>query len=192
MVLVRVRSVLAWDMDEFWVFGYGSLMWNPGFQFQVRMGARAFGYRRSLCIRSFVHRGTPERPGLVLGLDRGGSCRGAAFKVNAEDREEVLDYLRKRELVTNVYLERHLRLALEGGREVRAIGYVVDRTHQQYAGALDIEEAARIVEVSAGQSGPNDAYVENTVAHLKEMGIRDAWLEGVAAAVRARNPQAVA
>lgn len=192
MVLVRVRSVLAWDMDEFWVFGYGSLMWNPGFQFQVRLGARAFGYRRSLCIRSFVHRGTPERPGLVLGLDRGGSCRGAAFKVNAEDREEVLDYLRKRELVTNVYLERHLRLALEDGREVRAIGYVVDRAHPQYAGALDVEEAARIVHVSAGQSGPNEAYVANTVAHLKEMGIRDAWLEGVAAAVRARKPQAVA
>jgi glutathione-specific gamma-glutamylcyclotransferase len=192
MVLVRVRAVLAWDMDEFWVFGYGSLMWNPGFQFQVRLGARAFGYRRSLCIRSFVHRGTPERPGLVLGLDRGGSCRGAAFKVNAEDREEVLDYLRKRELVTNVYLERHLRLALEDGREVRAIGYVVDRTHPQYAGALDVEEAARIVQVSAGQSGPNEAYVANTVAHLKEMGIRDAWLEGVAAAVRAKNPQAVA
>jgi glutathione-specific gamma-glutamylcyclotransferase len=192
MVLVRVRAVLAWDMDEFWVFGYGSLMWNPGFQFQVRMGARAFGYRRSLCIRSFVHRGTPERPGLVLGLDRGGSCRGAAFQVNAEDREEVLDYLRKRELVTNVYLERHLRLALEDGREVRAIGYVVDRAHPQYAGALDIAEAARIVAMSEGQSGPNEAYVVNTVAHLKEMGIRDAWLEGVAASVTGAAPQAVA
>ncbi|WP_137132175.1 gamma-glutamylcyclotransferase [Rhizobium sp. FY34] len=177
-------------MDEFWVFGYGSLMWNPGFDFEVRMGARAFGYRRSLCVRSFVHRGTPERPGLVLGLDRGGSCRGVAFKVREEDRLEVLDYLRARELVTKVYLERHLPVALADGRQIKAIGYVVDRVHAQYAGALEIEEAARIVQASVGQSGPNDAYVRNTVAHLKEMGIRDAWLEGVSSHVEALQADA--
>jgi glutathione-specific gamma-glutamylcyclotransferase len=182
---------LACDMDEFWVFGYGSLMWNPGFAFEVRKGARAFGYRRSLCVRSFVHRGTPERPGLVLGLDRGGSCRGVAFKVQADDRDTVLEYLRARELVTHVYLERHLPVALEDGRQVQAVGYVVDRAHPQYAGALEIEEAARIVKVSHGQSGPNDAYVLNTVAHLKEMGIRDAWLEGVASQVEALQIEAL-
>ena len=189
MVLVRVRSVLAWDMDEFWVFGYGSLMWNPGFQFQVRMGARAFGYRRSLCIRSFVHRGTPERPGLVLGLDRGGSCRGAAFKVNAEDREEVLDYLRKRELVTNVYLERHLRLALEDGREVRAIGYVVDRTHQQYAGALDFDRQVDLIVHGVGKSGENPEYLKSTIDHMDEAGITDSELARLWRAVEARLHQ---
>ncbi|MBT9370799.1 gamma-glutamylcyclotransferase [Rhizobium sp. CSW-27] len=172
-------------MDEFWVFGYGSLMWNPGFDYEMRLGARAHGYRRSLCVRSFVHRGTPERPGLVLGLDRGGSCRGVAFRVAEAKREAVLDYLRQRELVTHVYLERHLPLLLEDGRQVKAVGYVVDRGHPQYAGALEVEEAARIVHVSRGQSGPNHAYVANTVAHLKDMGIRDHWLEGVAACVAA-------
>ena len=192
MVPVRLACGVTCDMDEFWVFGYGSLMWNPGFPYVARMQARAFGYRRALCVRSFVHRGTPERPGLVLGLDRGGSCRGVAYRVAMQDRDEVVDYLRKRELVTHVYLERHLPVALEDGRQVRALGYVVDRAHPQYAGALDVEEAARIVHVSVGQSGPNDAYVANTLAHMREMGIRDAWLEGVAETVSGLQRQAVA
>lgn len=174
---------LARDMDEFWVFGYGSLMWNPGFPYVERIQARAFGYRRSLCIRSYVHRGTPENPGLVLGLDRGGSCRGVAFRVSDEHREDVLDYLRKRELVTHVYKERILQLMLGSGRQVPAVGYVVDRAHVQYAGSLAVQEAAEIVLRSSGQSGPNDAYVFNTLDHLKQMGIRDLWLEGVGATV---------
>ena len=166
-------------MDEFWVFGYGSLMWNPGFVFEERVLARAFGYRRSLCIRSWVHRGSKQSPGLVLGLDRGGSCRGVAFRVGDSQRDAVLDYLRERELVTNVYLERIMPVALDGGRRVQAVTYVVDRTHRQYAGALEVTEAARIVHSAVGQSGPNDAYVFNTLAHLRQMGIRDQWLEQV-------------
>lgn len=170
-------------MDEFWVFGYGSLMWNPGFEFAERLPARAFGFHRSLCVWSHVHRGTPDQPGLVLGLDRGGSCRGVAFRVSGANQADVLDYLRRRELVTNVYLERVLPVALGDGRQVRAVGYIVDRSHVQYAGALETEQAAEIVRVSVGQSGPNDAYVFNTLEHLKDMGIRDHWLEGVGAAV---------
>ncbi len=170
---------MARDMDDFWVFGYGSLMWNPGFPYQERAEAHIFGYRRSLCVRSHVHRGTPERPGLVLGLDRGGSCRGIAFRVSAEDRPDVLAYLRERELVTHVYKERHMPAVLGDRRQVRAVGYVVDRDHAQYAGVLDIRDAAEIVRGAVGQSGPNPAYVLNTVAHLREMGIRDHWLEGV-------------
>ncbi|WP_117196155.1 gamma-glutamylcyclotransferase [Rhizobium terrae] len=176
---------MACDMDEFWVFGYGSLMWNPGFVFEERLAARAFGFHRSLCVRSYVHRGTPDHPGLVLGLDRGGSCRGVAFRVSEENREDVLDYLRRRELVTNVYLEKILPVSLGAGRQVRAVGYIVDRRHVQYAGSLSVEEAAETVRASAGQSGPNDAYLFNTLAHLKEMGIRDLWLESVGAAVAA-------
>ncbi|WJR69489.1 gamma-glutamylcyclotransferase [Neorhizobium sp. CSC1952] len=182
---------VAWDMDEFWVFGYGSLMWNPGFAFEERRPARAFGFRRSLCVWSYVHRGTPEHPGLVLGLDRGGSCRGVAFRVSEENREDVLDYLRRRELVTNVYKEKILPVSLGDGRQVRAVGYIVDRRHVQYAGALGIEDAAEIVRTSSGQSGPNDAYVFNTLSHLKEMGIRDLWLEGVGVSVSARLQAAV-
>ncbi|MCO5733668.1 gamma-glutamylcyclotransferase [Rhizobium sp. SSA_523] len=179
-------------MDEFWVFGYGSLMWNPGFPYEARLQARAFGYRRALCVRSFVHRGTPERPGLVLGLDRGGSCRGVAFQVAPRDWPEVVDYLRARELVTHVYLERHLPVALEDGRQVKALSYVVDRGHPQYAGALEVETAARIVHASTGKSGPNHAYVDNTLSHMQDMGIRDLWLEGVAEAVLRLRHQTVA
>lgn len=170
---------MAPDMDEFWVFGYGSLMWNPGFPYLERVEAHVFGYRRSLCVRSQVHRGTPERPGLVLGLDRGGSCRGVAFRVDGKDRVDVLAYLRARELVTHVYKERMLPVLLLDRRQIKAIGYVVDRAHLQYAGALDVAEAAAIVREAVGKSGPNPTYVINTVAHLRQMGIRDHWLEGV-------------
>jgi cation transport protein ChaC len=174
---------MACDMDEFWVFGYGSLMWNPGFPYVERQAALIHGYRRSLCIWSTAHRGTAEAPGLVMGLDRGGSCRGVAFKVSDEERDDALDYLRKRELITNVYLEKVLPIGLSDGRRVKAVTYVVDRRHAQYAGSLPVEEAARIVRRSHGQSGPNDAYVLNTIDHLKQMGIRDLWLESVGEAL---------
>ncbi|MGQ2909275.1 MAG: gamma-glutamylcyclotransferase [Aliihoeflea sp.] len=170
-------------MGDFWVFGYGSLMWRPGFAHTETHRARLHGYRRALCVRSFVHRGTEERPGLVLGLDRGGSCIGMAFRVPEALHAEVIDYLRARELVTNVYLERRLPVRLEGGPVVEAVTYVVDRAHQQYAGRIDAEEAARAVGGAVGKSGPNEEYVLNTVAHLEALGIRDHWLESVAAKI---------
>ena len=168
-------------MGDFWVFGYGSLIWRPGFAHIETQRARLFGYRRSLCVRSFVHRGTPERPGLVLGLDRGGSCVGLAFRVPGELRGEVLDYLRERELVTKVYLERTLPVRLASGEITPAVTYIVDRGHAQYAGNLDEEHAASIVLGSVGQSGPNEDYVMNTLSHLEALGIRDHWLEAVGA-----------
>ncbi|MEI2299438.1 gamma-glutamylcyclotransferase [Ensifer sp. MJa1] len=167
------------DMDEFWVFGYGSLMWNPGFAYEEKSTARAFGFRRSLCVHSWVHRGTEQRPGLVLGLDRGGSCIGTAFRVECGQQASVVDYLRERELVTHVYKERTMPVQLADGRRVPALAYVIDRDHVQYAGALSTSEAAAIVAVSTGRSGPNDEYVFNALSHLQEMGIRDHWLEEV-------------
>ncbi|NBB48260.1 gamma-glutamylcyclotransferase [Rhizobium sp. CRIBSB] len=172
-------------MDEFWVFGYGSLMWNPGFPYEERVLAHLGGYRRALCVRSYVHRGTEQRPGLVLGLDRGGSCKGVAFRVAPSDWQATVDYLRERELVTSVYLERHVRARLSDGRDVRALTYVIDRAHSQYAGAVTVEEAACIVGGAVGRSGPNPVYVANTVAHMRELGIRDHWLESVASAISA-------
>lgn len=171
-------------MDEFWVFGYGSLMWNPGFDVAEQSAAVVFGYRRALCIRSHVHRGTAESPGLVLGLDRGGSCRGMAFRIAPENQEAVLAYLRERELVTHVYKERVLPIRLADGRTVPAVGYITDRAHPQYAGALSAEEAASIVAHARGQSGENIDYVLNTLEHLRAMGIRDHWLEEVGRGVR--------
>ncbi len=168
-------------MDDFWVFGYGSLMWRPGFAHVETRRARLAGYRRALCIHSHVHRGTAERPGLVLGLDRGGSCIGLAFRVPGSLHKEVVAYLRERELVTNVYLERTLHAVLEDGGAVPVLGYVVDRGHHQYAGRLDVEAAARQVRGAVGVSGRNEDYVLNTLEHLRALGIRDRWLEDVAA-----------
>lgn len=177
-------------MDEFWVFGYGSLMWNPGFEFEERQAAHLFGFRRALCVRSWVHRGTEERPGLVLGLDRGGSCRGVAFRVRMEKQEAVVDYLRERELVTHVYKERTLPATLGDGRRVATLVYICDRAHHQFAGSLSVEEAARAVSLAAGKSGHNMDYLRNTLAHLREMGIRDHWLEDVGRAAESLHARA--
>ncbi|MET3519204.1 gamma-glutamylcyclotransferase [Mesorhizobium abyssinicae] len=172
-------------MGDFWVFGYGSLIWRPGFAHVETRRARLYGYRRALCVYSFVHRGTRRRPGLVLGLDRGGSCVGLAFRVPGDLRGEVLAYLRERELVTSVYLERTLDIRLDGtGKEangrIEAVAYIVDRAHEQYAGALDAAHAASIVRGAVGQSGRNEDYVLSTLEHLKALSIRDHWLEDVA------------
>jgi cation transport protein ChaC len=158
---------------DLWVFGYGSLMWRPGFDYVERQPARLRGYYRALCIYSHVHRGTPERPGLVLGLDRGGSCRGVAFRVDSAKAEATIAYLRAREQVTSVYVERRVRVRLDDGREVDALTYVVDRRHVQYAGKLPLDKILAYVRAGIGQSGENPAYVLNTHRHLAELSLRD-------------------
>jgi len=167
-------------MSDFWVFGYGSLMWNPGFEPADRHMATVHGFHRSLCVYSWVHRGTKESPGLVLGLDKGGSCRGVALKVPRKGADEIVAYLRERELVTDVYKEQQRPVKLDSGRRVEALVYVVDRNHEQYAGRLADEEIGRIVTGSQGRSGHNLEYVLNTVAHLRREGIFDPHLEAVA------------
>lgn len=164
---------------DLWVFGYGSLMWRPGFDYVERRAGLVRGYHRSLCVYSFHHRGTPEHPGLVMGLDRGGSCRGAAFRVSADRRHDTIAYLREREQVTSVYLERYASTTLDNGEIVPALAYVVNRTHEQYAGRLAVDDVVTIVQRSRGVSGHNPDYVRNTHSHLTEMGVRDPWLEDV-------------
>lgn len=166
-------------MHENWVFGYGSLMWNPGFRFVERRRAVIHGYHRSLCMLSHMYRGTAERPGLVLGLDIGGACHGIAFKVADADWPEVVDYLRAREQVTNMYheLTKPVRLAGEAALKVPAMFYAVNRTHRQYAGRLSLEDQLHHVRQGHGQSGSCADYVMNTVQHLRESGIRDHPLE---------------
>lgn len=171
-------SAQSQDQD-FWVFGYGSLMWRPGFDFIDSALAWVHGYHRSLCIFSHVHRGTPERPGLVLGLDRGGSCQGVAFKVAGRHRATTIAYLRERELVTSVYLEKTLGVRFADGGGVNALAYVVDRTHSQYAGRLPQEEMIRLIAEGVGQNGDNPAYVRNTYEHLLRLDIHDAELAEV-------------
>jgi cation transport protein ChaC len=173
------------DDGDLWVFAYGSLMWRPGFVFLDRRLATLRGHHRSLCIYSHVHRGTPETPGLVLGLDRGGSCRGVAYRVKARLREETVAYLRARELVTQVYREAVVRVALDGGPSVKALVYLVDRTHAQYAGRLTTEAMLAHVRQGVGQSGRNVDYVRATHDHLVDLGLTDATLAWIAAAIGA-------
>ncbi|WMS43251.1 gamma-glutamylcyclotransferase [Acuticoccus sp. MNP-M23] len=167
------------------VFGYGSLMWRPGFPYTSRQLATVRGRHRRLCVYSWVHRGTQERPGLVLGLDRGGACRGVVFEVAEADRDGVVSYLREREQVTFVYQERQMPARLEDGSTVEALTYVVDRAHPQYAGALSVEETLAVVRGAVGQSGKNEDYVLSTADHLDSAGVADPRLSVIAGHLRA-------
>jgi glutathione-specific gamma-glutamylcyclotransferase len=172
--------------EDLWVFGYGSLMWRPGFEFFERLEARLIGAHRSLCVYSFVHRGTPERPGLVLGLDQGGACRGIAFRVAAIDRAATIRYLREREQVTMIYREclRRVWLQTKPARAVMALCYMVDRGHPQYAGRLTIEQQLHHVRGNHGRSGANPDYVIETVAALEAIGYRETELHFLAARLK--------
>jgi len=161
--------------EDLWVFAYGSLMWRPGFRFLARVSARLYGAHRALCVLSHVHRGTPERPGLVLGLDRGGTCRGIAYRTATKDSAATIAYLREREQVTAVYRETMRPVLLDGdpGRRVQALCFVVDRSHPQYAGELDLAAQLHYVRQGHGRSGPNREYVLATVKAIEALGFRD-------------------
>lgn len=179
----KILSESEFPQGDLWVFGYGSLIWKPGFAFLEQRPARLIGEHRSLCIYSMVHRGTPEKPGLVLGLDRGGACQGVAFRVAASDRKSTVAYLREREQVTGVYREvmRSVWLAGDARQRVSALAYVADRSHDQYAGRLTLDEQLRLVRQGHGAYGPNDEYVIATVTALEAQGVRDAPLHRLAA-----------
>jgi cation transport protein ChaC len=166
------------DSADIWVFGYGSLMWRPGFEFLERVEGRLIGAHRALCVYSLYHRGTAERPGLVLGLDHGGACRGIAYRVAAALRTETIAYLRAREQVTMVYRECVRRVWLKGEpeRAVSALCYMVDRGHPQYAGRLTLDQQLHHVRQGHGHSGANRDYVIATVAALESLGLRETEL----------------
>lgn len=168
-------------MGDFWVFGYGSLIWNPGFEFEREEQAKLFGYHRRLCICSWNYRGTKEKSGLVLGLDRGGSCAGIARLVSSSAREGVIDYLRSREMINKVYKEVWVKIKLLDGGDVMALTYVADNRHEQYVSYLPEEETLIRVKRAHGEAGPNIDYVTNTVSSLLALGIRDKSLEKLAA-----------
>lgn len=169
--------------DDLWVFAYGSLMWRTGFDCVEAHTARLDGFHREFCIYSHHHRGTPERPGLVLGLDRGGACQGIALRVAAENREAVIAYLDERELITGAYTPRTLEIALDGGGTVAAYTFVANRGHAQYAGRLEVAEAARLIMGAEGRSGLNRDYLINTVRHLEGLGFGEARLHALLAEV---------
>jgi glutathione-specific gamma-glutamylcyclotransferase len=170
---------------DLWVFAYGSLMWRPGFPFEAAQHARLHGYKRCFCIYSIHHRGTTARPGLVLGLDRGGACEGIAYRVAAAQAAETVRYLRAREQVNGVYREAHVPVTLMGEprREVRTLAYIVERAHPSYAGQLPLSSQARLIRGARGMSGNNLDYLISTLRHLEELGIRERELERVLALI---------
>jgi len=163
--------------SERWVFGYGSLMWRPGFPFAERRGAILHGRRRAFCIYSVHHRGTYERPGLVLGLAPGGACRGAAYRVAEEAWDEVYAYLLEREQPTETYIEARREVRLDDSRRVEALCFLSDVHHPQWAGALSPERQAELIAGATGLSGRNVDYLRDLVEHLREMRVRDAGME---------------
>ena len=164
---------------DLWIFAYGSLMWRPGFAYEEARRARLTGYRRAFCIYSVHHRGTPERLGLVLGLDRGGACEGVAYRIAASKVAETRAYLRARELVNGVYREALVPVELEPYPPVgvMALAYIVERAHPTYAGRLPLPTQARLIRAARGVSGANLDYLVSTVRHLGELGIRERELE---------------
>src|SRR3954469_8141886 len=180
--------------EDLWVFGYGSLIWRPGFDFLERQPARLIGAHRALCVFSHVHRGTPERPGLVLGLDFGGACRGVAYRVAANKRADTIAYLRAREQGTSVYREtlRSVTLLTEPERRVTALVYMIDRGHIQYAGRLSLAEQLHLVRQGRGQSGQNKDYVLSTVQALESLGLYDRDLHLLAEKLRGGHKKATA
>ncbi len=170
-----------------WVFGYGSLIWHPGFPVEEQAVARLTGFHRAFCMSSIHHRGTEESPGLVLALDKSdmAHCDGLAFRVMPGQEAETLAALRERELVSSAYIEEIVTLRLRDGRSLRALTYVIEPGHVQYCGGMPLEEQAQIIARAVGGRGPNTEYLFNTADHLADLGLADDDLDWLAARVRA-------
>jgi cation transport protein ChaC len=173
--------------DQRWVFGYGSLMWRPGFAYLDRQAATLHGRRRAFCIYSVHHRGTYARPGLVLGLAPGGAVRGAAYRIADADWDAVYAYLREREQPTETYVEARVHIRLAGGRRVEALTFLSDKGHPQWAGVLSLSRQAELIAGATGLSGRNVDYLRDLVAHLREDAIRDGAMETLLAMVEERE-----
>jgi cation transport protein ChaC len=181
-------------MHDLWVFGYGSLLWNPGFPVAEARVARLHDWHRSFCMSSIHHRGTQQDPGLVLALDHapGAFCDGLAFRVDRTEADATITYLRDRELISSAYLETRLTVGFaQGGVQTDVLTYVIDPLHEQYRGDLSLEDQARIIAHAVGGRGPNDEYLYNTATHLAELGLADPDLDWLVARVRGLKSGAV-
>jgi len=170
-----------------WVFGYGSLMWRPGFGYVERRSAVLHGRRRAFCIYSVHHRGTYERPGLVLGLAPGGAVRGAAYRVAEAQWPDVYAYLREREQPTETYFEAWREVKIDANGRAPALIFLSDTAHPQWAGALSLEQQADLIAGAKGLSGRNIDYLRDLVMHLHEEGVRDHGMERLLAMVEERE-----
>lgn len=164
---------------EFWIFGYGSLMWSPCFSYEAKVPGRAHGYHRALCILSTRYRGTERRPGLVMGLCAGGSCWGMAFRIERSHVRRALGRLWAREMTRQTYHPRLVAVKLRNGRTIHALAFVADPNHDSYVDELDLHGRAKLVAQGIGVRGPCVDYIQNTLDHMHEVGVRDPHLERV-------------
>lgn len=158
-----------------WVFGYGSLLWNPAFHFTEWQPARLHGFRRRFCLQASIGRGSPEKPGLMLALDHGGSCNGRAFHIAPDKIESETDILWMREMVSGAYNARLIKIRLPH-ETVTGLTFVINRAHPRYVAEMDIEDTARLVSSGEGHLGTCRDYLNNTIAHLDEMKVKDRYL----------------
>ncbi len=170
------------EPGDVWFFAYGSLMWDPGFAPVEVLSARLYGFHRKFCVWSRRYRGTAAAPGLVLGLDRGGSCQGRVLKVAERDRGHVFEYIAEREMPEEIYSCRRVRLSAPG-RRLGGYTLVVNHDNDLYAGGLSEAEIAGTIVRSAGERGRNRDYLANTVAHLDALGIGDGPMHRLLAVV---------
>lgn len=171
----------------YWVFGYGSLIWKPGFEHVRAEPVRVYGVHRSLCVTSIRYRGTPDHPGLVFGLISGGSCAGMGFEISAAQWPKAQAYLRERELISHVYKEVYRTMRFADGRSATAMTFVADESHEQFAGRLSVDQQLGMVKQASGATGANRDYVLNTVEHLNQMGFADKHLIDLARRLRSEN-----
>ena len=168
--------------EDLWVFGYGSLIWNPAFDYEEQSCALVRGWHRRFCLKLHMGRGTPETPGLMLALDKGGACRGVAFRINATKIRQELALIWQREMYGGAYNARWVTLSA-GQKRMRAITFVINPRHPRYIKELTTEEAAALITSGRGDLGTCREYFDNTVAHLRALGVRDAALARIAASL---------
>ncbi|MZR30101.1 gamma-glutamylcyclotransferase [Sneathiella litorea] len=174
--------------DGLWVFGYGSLLWNPAFHFTEWQPARLFGFRRRFCLQASIGRGSPEKPGLMLALDHGGSCKGRAFHIAPEKIDSETDILWMREMVSGAYNARHIHIQLPD-RKVKGLTFVINRSHPRYVSNIGMEETVQLLASGEGHLGTCRDYLNNTIAHLDEMNVQDRYLHEIQQKMRKLDHQ---
>ncbi len=168
--------------QDLWVFGYGSLIWNPAFHYVEKRPALLQGWHRRFCLKLFIGRGSPETPGVMLGLDQGGACHGVAFRIAAAKVREELGILWQREMYGGAYHARLLQLETAEG-PISAVTFVINRDHPRYIRELSLEQTVALISTGCGDLGTCREYLENTVTHLRELGLNDDGLARIAAAL---------
>lgn len=170
--------------EDIWIFGYGSLVWNPSFEFDQRKQAHLFGYHRRFCLRTTITRGSPEKPGLVLGLDHGGSAKGIIFRMPASIAAQECDVIWKREMLSGAYAPSWVKVKNQDGEGVKAITFIIRRDHPSFAARMPEQHSAKIIAEASGIIGTNSEYLFNTDAALTAEGINDFSLKRLADLVR--------